>query len=114
MKKILIKSKKNGKYLKSRITIKKEIVEDIPLQDYNLDTSVNVISNKGLDDNSQNISFLEEKKRIALDLLQKSENLKTDENVLMINSDSLGNLLEKKTITIRWCKLCNLIVRSVS
>lgn len=117
MKKILVKCKKNGKYIKSRITIKKENFDEQQQQTFNLDTSVtNVVSTKegieGKDENSQNISFLEEKKnKIVLSLLQETNVMKTDENVVMIKSESLTNILEKNAITIRWCKLCNLIVR---
>jgi len=118
MKKILVKCKKNGKYIKSRITIKKEnFDEQQQQQTFNLDTSVtNVVITKegieGKDENSQNISFLEEKKnKIVLSLLQETNVMKTDENVVMIKSESLTNILEKNAITIRWCKLCNLIVR---
>lgn len=121
MKKVLIKSRINGRYIKSRIIIKKEQIEELPQtqltqqqnkDDWKLDTSMAFASVKGVDDSNQNISFLEEKKKkIVMDLLQITDVMKTDENVLMINSESLTNILEKNAITVRWCKLCNLIVR---
>ena len=117
MKKILVKLKKNGKYVKSRIILKKEVIDEQHLHNLNqmnLDTSINMVSSKILDDNSQNISFLEEKKnKIVHDILQRTDMMKTDDNVVMVNSESLRNILENNAITIRWCKLCNLIVNKL-
>jgi hypothetical protein len=35
----------------------------------------------------------------------------TNNNVILINSESLSSILEKNAITLKWCKLCNMIVK---
>jgi len=129
MRKFLIKSSKNGKYIKSKIILSNDVnitnsVNDHVVYDTfsglnnsntfdaimgkNDDNSVenlntNLIINNGLND--------DKKEKLMKTIIQNSDILKNETNsTIMINSDSLSNILEKNSVTVRWCKLCNTIV----
>ena len=56
----------------------------------------------------------DKKEKLIKSFLQSSDINKADCNLattILINSESLSNILEKNAITVKWCKLCNLIVR---
>ena len=55
----------------------------------------------------------EKKEKIFHNLIQTSDlTLSNPSNTIMVNSDSLVNILEKNQITVRWCKICNMILPS--
>jgi hypothetical protein len=63
--------------------------------------------------NVNEVSFLEEKKEKIINLVQQNNDtlLKNDgNNTLLITSESLSNILERNSITVKWCKLCNQII----
>ncbi len=102
IKKFLIKSK-SGKYIKSKIIIRGESIkpheetlqEESPIEQFGTDKEEEKLIKSIVKNNSDN-----------LDSFLKSES----SNTILINSESLTNILEKNSITVRWCKLCNLIL----
>ena len=151
MKKFLVKSKSNGKYVQSKLIITQENTnntdnsnngsilntpkkEQVSLKSLNsitnptqktenTSTPVNVTQDKG-NSNAQSTSpkegtliseqekqTQEKKEKIFHNLIQASDlSTNTNTNTIMINSDSLQNILEKNQITVRWCKICNMIL----
>jgi hypothetical protein len=109
IKKFLIK-KKNGRYIKSRIIVTCEqnfSNKDIPV--FNLEKDiVNNMAETGIAEIEGDISFLDEKKEKIIKMVQTSDFNK--EGTILVNSESLINILEKNSITVKWCKLCNIIV----
>jgi len=58
----------------------------------------------------------DKKEKLIKSFLQSSDMNRADgnsANTLLINSESLSNILEKNAITVKWCKLCNMIVRMI-
>ena len=55
----------------------------------------------------------EKKEKIFHNLIQTSDLTSSNPSTtIMVNSDSLVNILEKNQITVRWCKICNMILPS--
>jgi hypothetical protein len=108
IKRFLIR-KKNGKYVKSRIIITNEqnLNKDIPA--FNVEKDIVATITEGIADLEGDISFLEEKKEKIIRMVQTSD-LNKNEGTILINSESLSNILEKNSITVKWCKLCNIII----
>jgi hypothetical protein len=63
-----------------------------------------------------NLSFICKEKLIRnivqnnSDVLTKQDVLNNNTNTILINSESLTNILEKNSILVKWCKLCNMII----
>jgi hypothetical protein len=108
IKRFLIR-KKNGRYIKSRIIITNEqnLNRDIP--PFNVEKDIVTSLTEGLADVEGDISFLDEKKEKIIKMVQTSD-LNKNEGTILINSESLSNILEKNSITVKWCKLCNVII----
>jgi hypothetical protein len=100
IKKFLIKSK-SGKYIKSKIIISGENINPI---EGSLQTETK-LEHTGTE-NEKLIKSIVKNNSEDLESLMKSEST----NTILINSESLTNILEKNSITVRWCKLCNLIL----
>ena len=154
MKKFLVKSKSNGKYVQSKLIITQENTnnndnsnngsilntpkkEQVSLKSLNsitnptsttqkienVPTPTNATQDKA-NSNAQSTSpkegtliseqekqTQEKKEKIFHNLIQASDlSTNTNTNTIMINSDSLQNILEKNQITVRWCKICNMII----
>ena len=130
MRKFLIKSSKNGKYIKSKIILSNDINITNSINDHinyssftginNNSSTFDAIMGKNEDNTLENLNtnlmlsngLNEDKKdKLMKTIIQNSDILKNENNsTIMINSDSLSNILEKNSVTVRWCKLCNTIV----
>ena len=78
----------------------------------NSNSNININSNKESTLMSEQDKQTKEKKeKIFHNLIQVSDlSTNSNNNTIMINSDSLANILEKNQITVRWCKICNMIL----
>ena len=131
MRKFLVKSSKNGRYIKSKIILTNDVNINTNsntefLNENTYQTSINnnslscsqnkadyLVNNIEVINSNEIINTLNEDKKDKLmkTLKQNSDILKSDNNTtIMINSESLSNILEKNSVTVRWCKLCNIIV----
>ena len=131
MRKFLVKSSKNGRYIKSKIILTNDVNINTNsntefLNENTYQTSINnnslscsqnkadyLVNNIEVINSNEIINTLNEDKKDKLmkTLIQNSDILKSDNNTtIMINSESLSNILEKNSVTVRWCKLCNIIV----
>jgi hypothetical protein len=129
MRKFLIKSSKNGKYIKSKIILSNDVNITNTVNDqvvYNAFSGLNnsstfdAIMGKNEDNSVENLNTNliinnglcdDKKEKLMKTIIQNSDILKNETNsTIMINSDSLSNILEKNSVTVRWCKLCNTIV----
>ena len=126
MRKFLIKSSKNGKYIKSKIILTNDVninsnTENLNENTYltsmnntftvNLDKTDDVVNTS--ENIHSNINTLNDdnKEKLMKTLIQNSDIFKNESSsIIMINSESLSNILEKNSVTVRWCKLCNIIV----
>ena len=131
MRKFLVKSSKNGRYIKSKLILTNDVNINTNsntefLNENTYQTSINnnslscsqnkadyLVNNIEVINSNEIINTLNEDKKDKLmkTLIQNSDILKSDNNTtIMINSESLSNILEKNSVTVRWCKLCNIIV----
>ncbi len=135
IKKFLIRSK-NGKYIKSKIIVRHEepIIKPTKLEPDLLTTNSNnnnnnlinnsnsntINNNNSLSDTEQTSDkeHLHEENKEKLmrnivqnnsDVISKNE-ICSSSNTILINSESLTNILEKNSIMVKWCKLCNMIL----
>lgn len=71
----------------------------------------NINTNESTLMSEQDKQTKEKKEKIFHNLIQVSDlSTNSNTNTIMINSDSLANILEKNQITVRWCKICNMIL----
>ena len=138
--KYLVKTESNGKYIQSQLIVVPEDLNMINNINNNLNlnnsigdnnnTSKENINNISLNNqyNSQNSGEKleeekKEKEKIFHDIIQQSNlgnsskinstnNSNEIANTITIKNENLANILEKNQISIRWCKICNMILPS--
>ena len=133
--KYLVKTESNGKYIQSKLIVVPEDIKSLNIINNNLNNSTNEnnISKENINNNplsSQNSGEKEikeekiEKEKIFHDIIQQSNlgnsskntnsnnNSNDISNTITIKNDNLANILEKNQISIRWCKICNMILPS--
>ena len=136
--KYLVKTESSGKYIQSQLIVVPEDLNMINNINNNLNNSIGDNNNSTSKDNINNISLSgnqynsqnsgekldeekKEKEKIFHDIIQQSNlgnsnknnsNNNSNEiaNTITIKNENLANILEKNQISIRWCKICNMIL----
>ena len=136
--KYLVKTESSGKYIQSQLIVVPEDLNMINNINNNLNNSIGDNNNSTSKDNINNISLSgnqynsqnsgekldeekKEKEKIFHDIIQQSNlgnsnknNLNNNSNeianTITIKNENLANILEKNQISIRWCKICNMIL----
>ena len=136
--KYLVKTESSGKYIQSQLIVVPEDLNMINNINNNLNNSIGDNNNSTSKDNINNISLTgnqynsqnsgekldeekKEKEKIFHDIIQQSNlgnsnknnsNNNSNEiaNTITIKNENLANILEKNQISIRWCKICNMIL----
>ena len=136
--KYLVKTESSGKYIQSQLIVVPEDLNLINNINNNLNNSIGDNNNSTSKDNINNISLTgnqynsqnsgekldeekKEKEKIFHDIIQQSNlgnsnknnsNNNSNEiaNTITIKNENLANILEKNQISIRWCKICNMIL----